>query len=64
MKDKETPRPCVCGAAPCSVKYKGKRMISCPNTLVCGLRGAWKKTEDEAVSSWNIEIQRARKEKK
>lgn len=63
MKDKEAPKLCVCGCQPCTVKYKSKHMVTCPNTLICAMRGEWKKTNEEAVHSWNLAVQRARKEK-
>lgn len=64
MKNQEAPRPCICGAMPCEVKYRSRHMVSCPNTLICATRGQWKRTREEAVHSWNMAVQAARKEKK
>lgn len=53
---------CVCGRRPCTVKHKGRYMLSCPDQGKCAMRSLWKGTEQEAIKSWNNEVQATRYE--
>lgn len=58
-KEKPTPIRCICGKEAAIVVYRGKKMVSCPNPLKCSgnFRTPWKRSRDEAISTWNTMIQ-------
>lgn len=63
-KPKEEPEvPCVCGRNPCTVKIRGKIMLSCPAPASCGARSLWATNEQQAIKSWNTEIKIMAKER-
>lgn len=59
LKEKITPKTCVCGQTPCLVKHKSKFMYCCPDTMRCSTRGLWYKKEQEAVKGWNTAVDEA-----
>lgn len=50
---------CICGRRPCSVKHKGRYMITCPAQDKCAMRSRWKGSEQEAVKDWNVAVNAA-----
>lgn len=55
-KTKNSPlKKCVCGRQPCIVVHKGKKMVSCPNPMVCkgNIRTGWKSNKEAAIDEWN-----------
>lgn len=52
-KDSVVPELCVCGQAAIFVKASPGKMYCCP---VCNSRGGWRKTTEEAITSWNTEV--------
>lgn len=63
-KEKETPVPCICGGAACTVKYGRRHMLTCPNTATCSMRSRWFSSEQEAVIDWNNTVKTARQERR
>lgn len=59
---KEGPQPvrCLCGKEPVYVEFGGHRFYCCRNCLI---RGNWTKTQDQAVASWNAEINKVKYER-
>ena len=51
---------CICGRQPCSVKHKGRYMVTCPAQDKCSMRSRWKGSEQEAVKDWNTAVNAAR----
>lgn len=69
VKDKQKKEPavpavCVCGRTPCIVKHKSKRMVACPDSMVCSMRSRWASTEQAAIIDWNIQQESAKQEEK
>lgn len=60
----EVPRVCVCGREPCTVKHKGRYMLSCPVPIECAVRSRWAKTEQAAIKDWNAKIESAKYERR
>lgn len=58
--DKETPVLCVCGRAAITVRYRGKKMLSCPAQDKCAMRSRWCSNERDAIHDWNNTVQAAR----
>ena len=54
-KQKPVPKRCVCGSEAITVKNRDKKMISCPNPMLCraNLITMWNKSEDLAINEWN-----------
>ena len=63
-KKPETPRVCVCGRTPCTVKHKSKYLLACPDSLTCSVRSRWASTEQAAITSWNAAVEIAKQEAK
>ena len=59
-QEKEKPSLCVCGRMPVTVRYQGKKMLSCPAQDKCTMRSRWCKNEQEAVKDWNATVQASR----
>lgn len=55
QKEKPSPKRRVCGLDAISVRFHGKKMISCPNPERCigNLRTQWHGQELAAISEWN-----------
>lgn len=62
-KKADSPCVCVCGQIPCTVKMKGKYMISCRDQGKCAMRSRWKSSEQAAVADWNNAVKAYRFEK-
>ena len=52
---KPSPKRCVCGSDAITVRFRGKKMVSCPNPERCigNLRTRWYGQELSAVLEWN-----------
>lgn len=59
-KEEITLERCVCGKEPCIVKWRGKKMACCPDSMNCAVRGAWCGKEQEAIKSFNIAVEEIR----
>lgn len=59
-KEKPSAVYCVCGAEPCYVKARQGKMVCCPNTLACAMRGRWQKSLDAAIIDWNAAVAAAK----
>lgn len=59
----EAPAVCVCGNHPATVKHKSRYMVCCPAAMTCAIRGEWKGTEQQAIKSWNVAVQSARRKR-
>lgn len=59
-QEKEEAVRCICGRQPCSVKHKGRYMVSCTAQDKCAMRSRWKGSEQEAIKDWNVEVSAAR----
>ena len=57
-KEKPTPKKCVCGAAPITVKARAGHMVTCPDLANCSanMRSAWQKNLDLAIADWNTQV--------
>ncbi len=51
---------CICGRQPCTVKHKGRHMVTCPAQDKCAMRSRWKSSEQEAIKDWNVAVNAAR----
>ena len=60
---KEEAVECACGKAPCTVKYRSKYMITCPDAMTCAMRSRWKSNEQDAIKDWNNTVKAARHQK-
>ena len=56
-KEEITPIRCICGAYPALVIYRGKKMLSCPNTIVCAMRSRFLRRTEDAIKEWNVEVE-------
>ena len=61
-QEKEKPALCVCGRAAVTVRYRGKKMLSCPAQDKCAMRSRWCSNEQAAVTDWNNTVLAARQE--
>ena len=59
-KEEITLEKCICGAEPLIVKWRGKKMACCPDSMNCALRSAWCSKEQEAIKSFNTAVDEAR----
>ena len=59
-QEKAEPARCICGRKPCTVKHKGRHMVSCTAQDKCAMRSRWKSSEQEAVKDWNTAVNAAR----
>lgn len=59
-QEKESPVLCTCGRMPVTVRYQGKKMLSCPAQDKCTMRSRWCKNEQEAIRDWNATVQASR----
>lgn len=59
-QEKEKPSVCVCGRMPITVRYHGKKMLTCPAQDKCAMRSRWAANEQEAIKDWNTTIKAAR----
>lgn len=55
VKDKPHLKRCVCGRNAIDIRFKGKKMISCPNPEKCigNLRTQWHGRMDDAIAEWD-----------
>lgn len=49
-------KQCVCGRSAIIVKSRLGKLVSCPNPTNCkgNLRTPWRKSEEQAITDWNI----------
>ena len=59
-KEKNVPQRCICGQTACVVKWHGKKMVCCPDTMNCAVRGVWCSKEEDAIKSFNTAVDEAR----
>lgn len=59
-KEKPTPQRCICGQTACVVKFRGKKMVCCPDVKNCSVRGVWCSKEEDAIKSFNTAVDEAR----